>query len=447
MRKSKRILSAFCAVLLAAGSFAGCAGGADKTAPSAASQVSKAESAKPVTLRFSWWGGEDRHKATQEVFQLYNSKHPNVTIVGEYMGLDGYKEKLMTQLAGGTAPDIMQIDVPWIADLNKQFQSFADLNEYPVIDQSGFSADFVKSYGLYDGKLIGLPSGMNGVTMVLNTAVMEKFGIDKNTVWNWDNLLSEGRKVNEQDSGSYFLCIDQYSTVTRIVQPYLKQKTGNQLVKDDYTPGFEKADLVDLFTYLQKLFEAKVIEPAAQSYMFKAKYQENPIWMNQQACAGIEWVASMLPVKKHFAETADVTLPPIAPDAKNTGLVMRPTHLISINSKSENPDAAAEFLNFFFNDEEALAILKDTRAIPPTEKGKKICQEKNLIDPLAVKAIEIGNENQGMVENVISGNVQLQNIMIDTVEQVGFGKMTPDQAADYMIQQFTVKLEELKKSQ
>ena len=51
-----------------------------------------------------------------------------------------------------------------------------------------------------------------------------------------------------------------------------------------------------------------------------------------------------------------------------------------------------------------------------------------------------------MVENAISGNMQLQNIMIDTIEQLGFGEINPEEAADYMIGQFEIKLEELKAS-
>ncbi|HJC05851.1 MAG TPA: ABC transporter substrate-binding protein [Candidatus Enterocloster excrementipullorum] len=450
-KTNRRYLGIAALIAVSITSICGCSGNSASSSSSSGSDTtgsveSSAENAEEITLRFSWWGGDARHQATQEVIELYESQNPGVTIVGEYMGLDGYKEKLMTQLAGNTAPDIMQVDVPWIADLNQQFHSFADINQYSQIDQSGFDPSFVEGYGMYDGILVGLPSGVNCVTMLLNTDVMEKFGIDAETVWNWDNLLEEGQKVNQQDPASYFLCIDQYSMVTRIVQPYLKQTTGNQLVNEDYTMGFTREDLVDLFSYIRQLFDLNVVEPAAQSFMFKSKYQENPLWMNQQACASLEWVASMQAVKEHFKDHADVTLPPIAPDNKNTGLVVRPAHLICINSNSAHPEEAAKFLDFFFNDEEAIEILKDNRSVPPTEKALEICNEKGLLDPLTVKAVELGEENQGMVENAISGNMQLQNIMIDTIEQLGFGEINPEEAADYMIGQFEIKLEELKAS-
>ena len=44
---------------------------------------------------------------------------PHVKIEGEYGGFDGYLEKLTTQLAGRTAPDIMQIDIAYLGPFFK----------------------------------------------------------------------------------------------------------------------------------------------------------------------------------------------------------------------------------------------------------------------------------------------------------------------------------------
>ncbi|TNJ61603.1 carbohydrate ABC transporter substrate-binding protein [Paenibacillus hemerocallicola] len=440
MKGLSKIVSAVCIVPMLALAVAGC-GGSDS---SSSSEGAKASGNKPVTLRFSWWGSDPRHKATLDVIALYESKNPNVKIEGEYMGADGYKEKLMTQLAGGSAPDIMQIDPPWLADFTKQFNSFEDLNQLKSIDTKSFDEAFVNNYGVVNGKLVGLPTGISGITMLINKDVLTKAGISPDTVWDWDTILSEGAKVNKADPKSYFLVTDQFATVVQILPPYLKQKTGSQIVKEDYTLGFTRADLVDAFIYLKKLFDQKVVEPAAQQYMFKAKYFENSVWTNQQAGATIEWIAALGPRKEPFKNSADVVLPPVAKDAKDTGIIVRPAQMISINGKSANKEEAAKFLNFFFNDKEALAILKDTRSVPPTEIGRKVSADSNLIDPLILKAIDLATKKQGMADNVISLNIQLQNIMMDAVEKVGFGKATPEAAADEMIKQFQTKLTELR---
>lgn len=54
------------------------------------------------------WGGQERHDRTLKVIKMYEAQNPNVKIVAEYFGFDGYFVKLTTQFATGNAPDIIQ---------------------------------------------------------------------------------------------------------------------------------------------------------------------------------------------------------------------------------------------------------------------------------------------------------------------------------------------------
>lgn len=120
MRKWKRVASLAMAGALAAGMLAGCGGnsGSQETAGGGQAQGTSAEggsdSGEQITLRFSWWGGDDRHEATLEAIKLFEEKYPNIKISPEYSGFDGYQSKLSASLAGGQEADIMQIDQPWM---------------------------------------------------------------------------------------------------------------------------------------------------------------------------------------------------------------------------------------------------------------------------------------------------------------------------------------------
>jgi len=54
-----------------------------------------------ITLRFSWWGGDTRHRPTLEAIKLFEAANPGVNVKGEYMGFNGYQERLTTQFSGG----------------------------------------------------------------------------------------------------------------------------------------------------------------------------------------------------------------------------------------------------------------------------------------------------------------------------------------------------------
>ncbi|WP_454857838.1 hypothetical protein [Promicromonospora soli] len=45
---------------------------------------------EPVTLRVTWWGGDTRHARTQEVFDLFEEKYPDITIEPEFSDWTGY---------------------------------------------------------------------------------------------------------------------------------------------------------------------------------------------------------------------------------------------------------------------------------------------------------------------------------------------------------------------
>lgn len=85
------------------------------------------------------------------------------------MGFNGYQQKILTQLSGRTAPDIIQIDQPWVGDLMSQGDLFIDMYKIKDLQLSGFDKNFLKNQCEWDGQLIGLPTGLNGLTYFANT--------------------------------------------------------------------------------------------------------------------------------------------------------------------------------------------------------------------------------------------------------------------------------------
>ncbi|HRR78133.1 MAG TPA: extracellular solute-binding protein, partial [Ruminococcus sp.] len=63
-------------------------------------------------------GGDDRHEATLNAIKLWEERHPEITIIPEYGGWDGWTEKVTSQLSGGTEPDIMQINYDWLITMS-----------------------------------------------------------------------------------------------------------------------------------------------------------------------------------------------------------------------------------------------------------------------------------------------------------------------------------------
>ena len=168
-------------------SLAACGGSAASSAASAADSTSGAASTstaastssdEQVTLRFAWWGGDERANATMEVINKFMEENPNIKIEAEYGSSDGYHDKLATQLASGTAADIVQIDPETMPAFVSTGDYFLDYKDYDF-DLSNFDPNYIglRVNGNFDGKQLGLPTGIAGPALVVNEELAEKYGI------------------------------------------------------------------------------------------------------------------------------------------------------------------------------------------------------------------------------------------------------------------------------
>jgi oligogalacturonide transport system substrate-binding protein len=400
--------------------------------------------APQTSLRFMWWGGESRHKATLEAIQLYMKRNPNVKINGEYGGFDGYQQKLLTQLAGGTAADIIQIDQPWVADLMSQGDLFVNLYGAKGIKLSGFDKKFLKNQCEWQKKLVGLPTGLNGLTFVANADFLTRHQINPNLKWTWDNLLEIGAKIHRENKNHYLLIIggDQ---IRSMIKMYIKQHTGaKQWVNDNFTPGFDKNILTKALTYYQRLLQDGVVPPMEELILFEAKMENNPKWGAGEIGVSQDWVSTMSRYYLNGKIKLNVMPVPLMKDAAMSGIVVRPSQLIVINKKSANSKEAVKFVNWFFNDSEAILALNSVRGIPPTKTGLKILERNKLLDSNIVKGLNMAVKNAGIPENALSNNKELMNIFDVYIQKVGFGKLRPEEAAEGLLKETQAKLAELK---
>lgn len=426
-----------------------CSSGGNNAASTSSSNTgtegSNGEAAKPVTLRFSWWGGEDRHAATLEAIEAYKKIAPNVTIEAEYQGFDGYEQKIKTQLSSGTSADIMQLDLPWLQELVAKGDFFLDLIAQEGFDASGFDPDFLSNFGLYDGKLMAVPTGVNAYCLIINKTLADQLGIPTDIQWDWDTLYEQGKKLHEADSAKYLLLADQ-AALSQDFRTMLKQRTGEQWIKEDYTVGFAKEDAAAVFEWLQKAMEAGVYQPLGEADLFFGKLDQNPKWINQQMLMTTSMSSTLPTLKTVLPEGTEIitALPAIAKDAKNSGVVVRPSQLFAISNNSEHQEEAVKFLDWFMNDPEAAVILGGVRSIPPVKSSQQAAVNAGKIDAAITNAVDLGLEHAGIVDNSISTNSEVAKILDDVVQKVSYSKSTPEQAADELIASLTSKLAEIK---
>lgn len=136
------------------------------------------ESHEPVTIRFAWWGSQTRNDQTLAVVDLFQETYPWITVECEYVGWADYWDTLSVEVASGEMPDVIQHDYRYLETYaNKEL--LYPLDEYlsTTIDMSAVN-ESVLSGGTVNGKVYGLPLGMNCFNLVYNETIFEENDIE-----------------------------------------------------------------------------------------------------------------------------------------------------------------------------------------------------------------------------------------------------------------------------
>ena len=444
----KRLLAATMAAVLTAGLCAGCSSGSSagnnaKTATtqaqaegtSAAGNTGQAAATggEEITLRFSWWGGDERNAATLEVIEQFEQLHPNVKIEAEYGGNDGYHDKLATQLASGTAPDIVQVDPEIFPTYVYTGDYFIDYKDYEM-DLSNFEESYISLpiNGGYDGKQLGLPSGISGAGILVNKDLADAIGLDFTKKYDWNELIEMGKKVREYDKDLYLLCANKEYIANLVVFNYGKQLIGAPFFDSDTGKmNITEDQLKQVFDYVQLLYDEEVVAPASyQASYSNDNLQSDANWMDGKYVAAFTYVSTIdVMVAANPEPTYYLSQLPLLAGSTESGWASNTPQVFAVTKTSAHQEMAVEFMNYFFNDETAVATLGCTRSVPPTEMARKICTEKGVLSQYTMEGADIAATMGGTPNDKISSSQESKAILFDSVETIGYKASTADKVA------------------
>lgn len=373
-RKVKRMLALGIAGVMM-GSLAACGGSGDSKTEQAASvpadSTSGGESTAgaagaPVTLRFSWWGNQNRHDYTQKILDKYTELHPNVTFEAMPSGWDGYFDKLSTQAASGSMPDIVQMDYLYITTYAKN-NSLADMQPYidnGTIDVSGIS-EAVLNTGRIDDKLAGIVGSTGTLAVGYNPQVFEEAGLEEPNQsgdWTWDDFVATAKKVKET-TGNLGVTSTGVVDDTNLFNYWVRQH-GEQLFSDDKRSLGYKDDQI-LVDYLD-LWKDLMDTGAAANPDEYAQIQT----LGQEAGPVVTGEAAMINENNNYASKLSsrngnlkITTPPVN-SINPKAMWNKPGYFLCISETSKVKDEAAAFISWFLNSEEANDIMMAERGVP-----------------------------------------------------------------------------------
>jgi multiple sugar transport system substrate-binding protein len=388
---------------------------------------------KPVSLRFTWWGADERQKRTQQVIDLFHKAHPNITVSGEFKDWNGYWDSLSTTMAANDAPDIIQMDELYISSYAER-GGLLDLNTAKKYLNTGEFDKNALATGAIGGNQYGLPVGLTAYSIVVNPDLLAQYGVamPDDSTWTWDDLKKFGAQVSAA-SGGKVTGVQSWGFDAGGLNIWARQ-AGASLYDDKGKKVTIPPDvLANYWSYLLDMSKTGVAPPASVTIERAAAGLNKSGTATNTSAFGTWWNTQLTSLSAASGAKLKLLKLPGEAQAKGHGAYFKPSMYWSVSARTKHPAEAALFVDFLANNDDAAKIMLTDRGVPANKKIRTAIADQ-LKDTDRAAADYLDKITVGSPPRVTpKGASTIEAILKRHTEQVLFGQATPEAAAKSFI--------------
>lgn len=394
---------------------------------------SSTEAAKGnVTLRVSWWGGDERHNLTLEAIKAFEAKNQGIKVVPEYSGWQGHTEKIATQIVGNTAPDVMQVNWDWLFTFSKNGTGFYDLNQVKdIVKTENYTPAILESTTI-NGKLNAIPQGVSGKVFYYNETTYAKAGLEVPKTF--EDMKKAAPIMKSKLGPQYYpFDLDQYGAFLMVIY-VLEQETGRTFIEDNKV-AFTTEELEKGFKFYTDLVANGVVPSMkVRAAAGNVPLDQHPAWIKGEFAGTYEWDSAAQKWQDSVEKGMKITVGDFPKDfGPYNSAFSKISMAFAINKNTKYPKEAAKFIEFLTSDPEGIKILKLARGIPGNRVADEVLKAEGILTGLSYVGNQKVIEFAGKPLSPKFENKNLQGLYRDTVEKLGYGQVNERQAAEIIV--------------
>jgi multiple sugar transport system substrate-binding protein len=183
------------------------------------------------------------------------------------------------------------------------------------------------------------------------------------------------------------------------------------------------------------LIKAKGTPEASKSAEIGAQSVDQSLLATNTGAMGMWWSNQLGAINKASGKEVELLRMPKTEGATTGGMFLQPAMFYTASAKSEHPAEAAKFIDYMVNDPEAGAIVLSDRGLPAN--SKVLAAVKDKLPATDQKTLAFLDEVKAELAESPSappkGSSAMEDILTRYSEEVMFGRMTPDDAAQKLI--------------
>jgi len=375
-----------------------------------------------VTIRyFTFSAAPDHLDSLDQMIAAFETANPDIDVQVETAPFDQYFTKLQTLIAGGTAPDVFELNYEnFVSYASKGV--LADLTPLAAAEPGFAERFYPRAYEAFsrDGKQYGLPQSFSNVVLFYNKELFDAKGVAYPTAdWTWEDELAAAQQLTDPAAGVW----GSYSPV----QFWEFYKTAAQsgcsvLSEDGSTVTINEPACVESLTWMVDKINTYKIAPSdadmagvSDGDLFKQgkiAMLRTGIWMfSAFADAPFAW---------------DIALEP--------GNTQKAHHFfanaVAVSATTPHQEAAWKWAQFFTSSPSAAAIRVEASWELPALNDQELFDDWLAQTPPESREVVFQALDTLVTPPVIEQQSQMQDAVNTLLEQAKLGQITPQEALD-----------------
>jgi multiple sugar transport system substrate-binding protein len=390
-------------------------------------QQSAAPGSQPVNVKYAFWGAPEALGVEAEIISAFEVKNPEIKIEPVVSGFGDYHTKLLTMIAGGSAPDVMRISTQYLPDFvfSKGLRDIDKMARDHNYDLSRYYKEGLMDCSI-DGVLYGLPWGTAPIYMIMNMTMFEEAGVPLPSYdWTFDEFIEITKKISSGTGADrkYGFAMEIQSDLYPMY-PYIWANGGELLDASRKRFQLDQRPSYEAVQKIAELYQGSYMPP--ETLITGTQTASVPTWIINNKVAMFQGTAAVVLMLQNAGVKFAVYPLPSGRATSHTTVVKSNTTSISTNTKY--PEEAWKFCAFARGDEGETFYMQAKR-VPPSIDDPKYWDLYLDADKYPRNIKEVTGlifEKYGNLASVRRGYLELEQLITPVMQNILLGQVSAE---------------------
>lgn len=384
---------------------------------------------KAADMTWAGWAGEEEANVPviEEMIESWNQENEEYQV--EWLGWPWSEtlQQLIIRSRGGQELDLAQIDMGWLATLEKM-EIVRDLN--PILGEEWISNNLTESAveaGNIGGKQLAVPWTSASIGMVYNPDLLENAGVEEvpETIEEFEMALKQLKEENS-DIIPYAMITKGAGSLGKDFQAWLWTFGGN-VFDDDFNVIINNEAGVETLAWMKKLLENDYIAMDIDRFNARQLFANGNVGFYDDAVFANKLARSNGVEEAELENKVWPMMRPVINEGDKPQSVLW-GHQLVIFKNAKDPDKAGEFIKHILSKEHSLHYFEETGTVPVSKDAinSEVVKNDEWIDKwLEITAYGTKAETQKFAEQS-----ELHNIITEEVQAALLDSKSVQEALD-----------------